>query len=285
MGRAMRVISPLEGGVVHLFVVCGHRGSEEDAEKLSLTDKLLQAVLAEPQIVCVWGSRCLLWVRSMLILGSFLAWPKALLLVSLWVLLWLILLVLGRIPMLLAGLDWNEGSGTWRDVVAAYLMRWLLRLPVRSLTGGSLPIFLFWRGLASASGSLRFLALVLPSPSGLHVGLILLIGLLPPPPRLFRRFGIFIGRILQWFPRRSFRRSGLRMTGGVWMDAWSAGAESCRAGGLASPGCHAYLGRGRLRTRRRRLGGKAVGGRGSSRLYRASGSDDFDAASAQFFVN
>ena len=33
-------------GVVHLFVVYGYRGAEEDAEQLLLTDKLLQAVLA-----------------------------------------------------------------------------------------------------------------------------------------------------------------------------------------------------------------------------------------------
>ena len=34
------------GGVVHLIVVHGYQGAEEDAEKLSLTDKLLQAVPA-----------------------------------------------------------------------------------------------------------------------------------------------------------------------------------------------------------------------------------------------
>ena len=30
-----------------------HQGAEEDAEKLQLTDKLLQAVLAEAQVVCI----------------------------------------------------------------------------------------------------------------------------------------------------------------------------------------------------------------------------------------
>ena len=37
--------------MVHLFVVYGHQGAEEDADKLHLADKLLQAVLAE--VVCV----------------------------------------------------------------------------------------------------------------------------------------------------------------------------------------------------------------------------------------
>ena len=35
------------------FVVYGYQGAEEDAEKLRLTDRLLQAVLAEAQVVCV----------------------------------------------------------------------------------------------------------------------------------------------------------------------------------------------------------------------------------------
>ena len=40
--------------MVHLFVVHGYQGSEEDADKLLFTDKLLRAVLAEAQVVCVW---------------------------------------------------------------------------------------------------------------------------------------------------------------------------------------------------------------------------------------
>ena len=39
--------------MVHLFVVYGYQGAEEDAEKLRLTDSLLQAVLFEAQIVCI----------------------------------------------------------------------------------------------------------------------------------------------------------------------------------------------------------------------------------------
>ena len=39
--------------MVHLFVVYGYQGAEEDAHKLQLTDKLLQAVLAEAQAVCI----------------------------------------------------------------------------------------------------------------------------------------------------------------------------------------------------------------------------------------
>ena len=55
------------GGVVHLSVVIGDQGSEEDVEKLLLTEKLLGAVLAEAQVVGVG--------RPLLIVGNF-ALPK-----------------------------------------------------------------------------------------------------------------------------------------------------------------------------------------------------------------
>ena len=41
------------GGVVHLFVVYGYQGAEEDVEKLQLADWLFQAVPAEVQVVCI----------------------------------------------------------------------------------------------------------------------------------------------------------------------------------------------------------------------------------------
>ena len=54
MGQVLRTTLPTaKGGVVHLFVVYGCQGAEEDADLLLLTDKLLQAVLAEAQVVCV----------------------------------------------------------------------------------------------------------------------------------------------------------------------------------------------------------------------------------------
>ena len=53
VGRAMRVILPLgDGGVVHLFVIYGYQGAENDPEKLQLTDHLFTAVLAEARMCC-----------------------------------------------------------------------------------------------------------------------------------------------------------------------------------------------------------------------------------------
>ena len=57
------------------------------------------------------------------------------------------------------------------------------------------------------------------------------------------------------------------------------------AGGPTAAGSSAFLGRGLLRIRSRRLGGRAVGGTGSSRLYRACQGDEVDKHCAQFFVN
>ena len=54
LGRVLRTTLPTgKGGVAHLFVAYGYQGAEEDAEKLRLTDCLLQAVFAEAQVVCI----------------------------------------------------------------------------------------------------------------------------------------------------------------------------------------------------------------------------------------
>ena len=54
LGRVLRTTLPTgKGGVVHLFVVYGYQGAEEDADQLQLTDKLLQVVFAEAQAVCI----------------------------------------------------------------------------------------------------------------------------------------------------------------------------------------------------------------------------------------
>ena len=48
---------------------------------------------------------------------------------------------------------------------------------------------------------------------------------------------------------------------------------------------HHLLGRGQLRIRSRRLGGRAVGGTASSRLYHVCQHDEVDKHCAQYFVN
>ena len=60
--------------------------------------------------------------------------------------------------------------------------------------------------------------------------------------------------------------------------------EYSKAGGPVVAGSSSFLGRGLLPIRSRRLGGRAVGGRGSSRLYRVSQGDEIDVHCAQYFV-
>ena len=53
VGRAMRVVFPSgNGGVLHLFVVYGYQGADNDPEKLQLTEHLFAAVLAEARLCC-----------------------------------------------------------------------------------------------------------------------------------------------------------------------------------------------------------------------------------------
>ena len=73
---------------------------------------------------------------------------------------------------------------------------------------------------------------------------------------------------------------------------WSKSAEAgflfrayALAGGPTAAGSSAFLGRGRLRIRSRRLGGRASGGTRSSRLYRVCQNDEVDKHCGQHFVN
>ena len=50
-----------KGGAVHLFDVDGYQGAEEDSDRLLLTDKLLQAVLAEALVVCIGQPMLYCW--------------------------------------------------------------------------------------------------------------------------------------------------------------------------------------------------------------------------------
>ena len=82
-----------------------------------------------------------------------------------------------------------------------------------------------------------------------------------------------------------------RSTEGDFWSIWSKSAEAalfrayCRAGGPTGAGSPAFSGRGLLRIRSRCLGDRAVGGRGSGKLYRVSQGDEVDVRCAQHFVN
>ena len=86
-------------------------------------------------------------------------------------------------------------------------------------------------------------------------------------------------------------RDELGQVPGDVVAIWCKSAEEglfhsySEAGGPTEAGNSAFPGRGLLRIRNRRLGGRAVGSRGSGRLCRASRGDEVDVHCAQCFVN
>ena len=149
LGCVLKTTLPTaQGGVVHLFVVYGYQGAEEDAEKLQLTDKLLQAVLAEAQVVCVG--------QPMLVAGDLNADPASLakgISAGRYVDLALAYsLGAGLAPDATCRFSREDGTGSRRDflwVVPVLLL--LLRL-VMLLIGGLLLTFMFLHAFVLVPG-------------------------------------------------------------------------------------------------------------------------------------
>ena len=264
-------------GVVHLFVVHGYQGAEEDAERLLLTDKLLQAVLAEAQVVCIG--------QLLFIAGDLNADPAVIpcfangisagryvelaLACSLGLVLLLMLLVRsnGRMVLVRVGI-----------LLSVVLMRWLLPLLARSQIGGSLFIFLCLLAFVLIRGRPILLARRCVSRSGLLVGWILLIS----PPLLLlvlsRMSGICTGRSLEWFLLKLFLLLGMQSPGLLWLIFRLLGAVTLWRVyfrlTLKLVVYHVFA-----------AGGGAFGGRGSSRLCKASQEDEVDVRCSQYFVN
>ena len=89
----------------------------------------------------------------------------------------------------------------------------------------------------------------------------------------------------------ALRDAGSRSSVDDFWSIWSRNAEAglfraySLVGGPTEAGSSAFLGRGLLRIRSRRLGGRAAGGRSSSRLYRVSHGAEVDVHCAQYFVD
>ena len=102
--------------MVHLFVVYGYKGAEEDADQLQLTDKLLQAVLAEAQVVC-FGQPMLIagdlnadlavitCLAKGISAGRYFDWALAYFLWVLVLLLMLLVVIVGRKALVLVGIS------------------------------------------------------------------------------------------------------------------------------------------------------------------------------------
>ena len=127
-------------------------------------------------------------------------------------------------------------------------------------------------------------ALLYVSHFGLLVDWILLIGL--PRHPLVQALGVVPAEVVLTL-RDAVSRSSVD---GFW-SIWSRNAEAVLFRAYSKAGCPivagsaAFLGRGLLRIRSRRLGGRAAGGKSSSRLYRVGHGDEVDVLCAQYFVN
>ena len=176
----------------------------------------------------------------------------------------------------------------------AVLVPLLLLKPALLLIDGSLLIFRFLLAFVLVPGWLMLLVLLLVSPFGPLAGWILLIDPLRRPLALFRMSGMFTKIELGVVPNDvvlALRDAVTRSAVDDFWSIWSQNAEAglfrayAFAGGPTAAGSSAFLGRGLLRIRNRRLGGRAAGGRGSSKLYRVSQGDEVDVHCAQYFVH
>ena len=294
LGRVLRTTLPTgKGGVVHLFVVYGYQGAEEDAEKLRLTDHLLQAVLVEAQMVCIG--------QPMLIAGDLNVDPAV-------------------IPCLAKGIS----AGRYVDLALAHSLGAgvapdvTCRFSREEGTGSRRDFFVGCPGALAASDACfvtdrwftpHFSVLARFRIDAWMADVACPIACQPIWPACFLdtpdRSSSSSTRIVQdvWDIYRdelgvvpndvvlALRDAVSRSAVDDFWSILSSNAEAglfraySLAGGPTVAGSSAFLGRGLLRIRSRRLGGRAVGGTGSSRLYRISQNDEVDKHCAQFFVN
>ena len=293
LGRVLRTTLPTgKGGVVHLFVVYGYQGAEEDAEKLRLTDRLLQAVLAEARVVCVG--------QPMLIAGDLNADPAVIpclakgISAGRYVDLALAHSLGAGTPCITCTFNRDDGTSSRRDFfvgcpgalaasqVCYVTDRWftphfsvLARFRIDAwMADVACPVTCqpLWPACwldtpdRSSSSSSR----VVQDVWDIYRDVL---GIVPEDVVL------------------ALRNAASRSSVDDFWSIWSRNAVAglfkayALAGGPINTSSSAFLGRGLLRIRSRRLGGRAVGGMGSSRLFRISQGDEVDRHCAQFFVN
>ena len=279
LGRVLRTTLPTaQGGVIHLFVVYGYEGAEEDADKLQLTDRLLQAVLAEAQTVCI-GQPMHPAVIPCLVKG----------------------ISAGRYVDL--ALAYSQGAGLAPDVTC--------RFSREEGTGSRRDFFVGCPGALAASQACfvtdrwftpHFSVLARFRVDAWMADVACPVACQPIWPACWLdtpdRSSSSSTRMIQdvWDVYREElgvvpEDVVLALRDAVSRSIWSCSAEAglfraySLAGGPTDAGSSAFLGRGLLRIRSRRMRGRAAGGTGSSRLYRVSHGDDVDKHCAQYFVN
>ena len=167
-------------------------------------------------------------------------------------------------------------------------------LRVMLLIGGSLPTFLFLHAFVLVPGWLMLLARLLVSPLWPACWLDTPDRSSSSSSRIVQDVWDVYRDVLGVVPEEvvcALKDAAFRSAVDDFWSIWSQNAEAglfrayALAGGPTAAGRSAFLGRGLLRIRNRRLGGRAAGGSGSSRLYRVSQGDDVDVHCAQYFVH
>ena len=294
LGRVLRTTLPTsQGGVVHLFIVYGYQGVEEDAEKLRLTDRLLQAVLAEAQVVCLG--------QPLLIAGDLNADPAVIpclakgISVGRYVDLALAhSLGAGVAPDVTCRFNQGEGTGTRRDFFVgcpgALAASQACFVTDRWFTPHFSVIARFRIGAWMADVACPIACQPIWPACWLDIH----DWSSSSSSRLVQDVWDVYRNVLGVVPNDvvlALRDAVSRSAVDDFWSIWSRNAEAglfrayALAGGPTDAGSSAFLGRGLLRIRSRRLGGRAVGGTNSSRLYRACQSDEVDRHCAQFFIN
>ena len=294
MGRVLRTTLPTGGvGVVHLFVVYVYQGAEEDADQLQLTDRILQAVLAEAHVVCIG--------QPMLIAGDLNADPAVIPCLAKGIsagryvdLALAYSLGVGLTPDAICRFSREEGTGSRRD--------FFVRCPnALALSHACYVTHRWFTPPFSVLARFRIDAWMADVACPVVCQHVWPASWLDTPDRssssptrvvqdiwdVYRNeLGVVPDEIVLALGDAASRSS----VDDFW-SIWSRSAEEglfrayFQAGGPTVAGSSAFLGRGLLRIRSRRLGGRAVGGRGSSKLYRVSQGDEVDVHCAQYFVN
>ena len=275
------------------FVIYGYQGAKEDAEKLQLTDKLLQAVDAEAQVVCTG--------QPVPIAGDLNADPAVVPCLTKAIsegrfvdLALAYSLGEEKRPAATCKFKLDECSGTPWDFILGCSDAVAASTACRFTDRWFLPHFFLFSAFGidgwSAKVSCPFVSQPLwpacwidtPDRSSSSVSV------------LFRMPGMCKRDELGVVPlgvvvalRDAVSRSPVDHFWSIWSENAEAGlfGAYCRAGGPTAAGSLAFLGRSLLRICSRYLGGRAVGGRGCSKLYRATQEDEIDVHCSQYFVN
>ena len=263
------------------------------AEKLQLTDKLLQAVLAEAQVVCIG--------QPMLIAGDLNADPAIILCLAKGIsagrhvgLALAYSLGAGLTPDATCPFSREEGTGSRRDFFvvcpSALAASHACFVPDRWFTPHFSVVVRFCFNAWMADVACPMVcqpvwpACWLDTPDRCSSSATRVV---QDVWDVYRdELGVVPGEVVL-----ALRDAVSRSSVDDFWSIWSRSAEEglfraySRAGGPTEAGSSAFLGTGLSRVRNKRLGGRAVGGRGSSRLYRVSQGDEVDVYCAQYFVD